>query len=218
MKLFTLLSAAAAALAAEGPCDITGAAGQPCVAAHSTVRALYGAYDGGLYIVQKNHTQERLTIGCLTPGGFADKAAHDHFCAKMDCVILSVLDQSPMKNHLTQRHGLVNASRHPISVGTTSTGAYGMWFDPGYGYHVDDTRGIAQDNEPESIYAVMSGSRHTGAGAGTRAAVLITGIPKTARPRATTATAQGPWKPSISATRTGCRTPATTPPRAPTGT
>ena len=35
----------------------------------------------------------------------------------MDCVILSVLDQSPMKNHLTQRHGLVNASRYPIIVG-----------------------------------------------------------------------------------------------------
>ena len=31
--------------AAEGPCDITGAAGNPCVAAHSTTRALYAAYD-----------------------------------------------------------------------------------------------------------------------------------------------------------------------------
>ena len=97
------------------------------------VRALYGKYDGGLYIVQKNHTQEQMTIGVLEPGGFADKAKHDKFCAKLDCVILSVLDQSPMKNHLTQRHGLVNASRHPIIVGD-GVGVYGMWFDPGYGY------------------------------------------------------------------------------------
>ena len=72
--------------AGEGPCDITGAAGNPCVAAHSTVRALYGAYDGGLYIVQRNHTQETMTIGALTPGGYADKASHDKLCAKMDCV------------------------------------------------------------------------------------------------------------------------------------
>ena len=149
---------------AEGPCDITGAAGQPCVAAHSTVRALYGKYDGGLYVVQKNHTQEQMTIGVLKPGGFADKAKHDNFCAKLGCVILKIHDQSPMKNHLTQRHGLINASRHPIIVGD-GVGVYGMWFDPGYGYHVDDTRGIAKDNEPESIYAVMSGSRHTGADA-----------------------------------------------------
>lgn len=49
-----------AAAAAEAPCDITGAAGNPCVAAHSTVRALYSKYNGGLYIVQKNQTQEQL--------------------------------------------------------------------------------------------------------------------------------------------------------------
>lgn len=106
-----------------------------------------------------------MTIGTLKPGGFADKAKHDTFCGpRKDCVILSVLDQSPMQNHLTQRHGLVNASRHPITVGD-NVGVYGMWFDPGFGYHVDDTRGIATGNEPESIYAVMSGSRHTGADA-----------------------------------------------------
>lgn len=122
-----LASVVTTAVGAEGPCDITGAAGNPCVAAHSTVRALYGKYDGGLYIVQKNDTKEQLTIGVLEPGGFADKARHDTFCGpRMDCVILSVLDQSPMKNHLTQRHGLINASRHPIIVGD-NVGVYGMW-------------------------------------------------------------------------------------------
>eukprot|EP01049_Picozoa_sp_SAG25_P014183 SAG25_NODE_2425_length_1619_cov_1.704605_3_plen_215_part_00 len=164
----TVVLAAAAAGAAgppEGPCDITGAAGNPCVAAHSTVRALYGKYDGGLYILQKSRTQAQMTIDVLEPGGFADKAKHDRFCgAEMDCVILSVLDQSPMKNHLVQRHGLINASRHPIMVGN-KVPVYGMWFDPGFGYHVDDTRGIAKGNAPESIFAVMSGSRHTGADA-----------------------------------------------------
>src|SRR5678816_396948 len=32
-----------------GPCDIYAAAGAPCVAAHSTTRALYAAYSGPLY-------------------------------------------------------------------------------------------------------------------------------------------------------------------------
>ena len=42
---------AARAGAGVGPCDITGKAGNPCVAAHSTTRALYAAYDGPLYRV-----------------------------------------------------------------------------------------------------------------------------------------------------------------------
>ena len=35
-----------------------------------------------------------------------------------------------------------------------------MWLDPGYGYNVDVTSGVAQGNEPESIYAVMSGTHY----------------------------------------------------------
>ena len=47
---------------AEGPCDILGAAGNPCVAAHSTVRALYAAYDGPLYKVRGGIT--RIVFRC----------------------------------------------------------------------------------------------------------------------------------------------------------
>src|SRR5690242_15980458 len=35
------------------PCDIFAAAHAPCVAAYSTVRALYASYDGRLYQVQR---------------------------------------------------------------------------------------------------------------------------------------------------------------------
>ncbi|MGE5487902.1 MAG: arabinofuranosidase catalytic domain-containing protein, partial [bacterium] len=35
----------------EGPCDIYAAGGAPCVAAHSTTRALYASYNGPLYQV-----------------------------------------------------------------------------------------------------------------------------------------------------------------------
>ena len=39
--------------ATKGPCDIYAEDGGPCVAAHSTVRALYGGYSGPLYQVKK---------------------------------------------------------------------------------------------------------------------------------------------------------------------
>ena len=38
-----------------------------------------------------------------------------------------------------------------------------MYFSPGFGYHVDNTVGIAKGNDPESIFAVMSGT-HTNGG------------------------------------------------------
>src|SRR3954468_22365289 len=37
----------------EGPCDIYASAGCPCVAAHSTTRALYVSYNGPLYQVMR---------------------------------------------------------------------------------------------------------------------------------------------------------------------
>ena len=146
---------------AQGPCDITGAAGNPCVAAHSTTRALYAAYEGPLYEVTRSSDGKSQDIGVLRAGGFADAKTHDTFCAKLDCVISSVYDQSPLGNHLYQRHQLVNASKHRITV-TGGVPVYGMWFDPGYGYHTDKTTGIATNNDPESIFAVMSGTHYNG--------------------------------------------------------
>merc|ERR1719191_1376632 len=86
---------------------------------------------------------------------------HMMSCSKLDCVISIVYDQSPQGNHLGQRHKLVEASRHKITVGD-NVSVYGMWFDPGYGYHVDYTTGIPKGNDPESIYAVMSGTHYNG--------------------------------------------------------
>ena len=56
-------------------------------------------------------------IGLLEPGGFADISAQDGACAKGDCVISRVYDQSGHGNHLGQRHMLVNASKHKILIG-----------------------------------------------------------------------------------------------------
>ena len=98
-----LLQGTTSGTSAEGPCDILGAAGNPCVAAHSTVRALYSNFSGPLYNLSKPDGTSK-SISVTTPGGYADKATHDAFCGpEKDCVIYNVFDQSPMKNHLGPR-------------------------------------------------------------------------------------------------------------------
>ena len=53
--------------ATKGPCDIYAEDGGPCVAAHSTVRALYGGYNGPLYQVKKSDGTTK-DIGVLAAG------------------------------------------------------------------------------------------------------------------------------------------------------
>lgn len=167
MLAFASLLLLSTAEAAEGPCDILNAAGNPCVAAHSTTRALYTTYTGPLYRVT-NSSNVSADIGTRTAGGWADIFAHEKFCAAKDCVISKIYDQSPRGNHLVQRisdgvvHKMVPASIHKISVNGGAEQVYGMWFEPGHGYHQDMTSGIAKGNEPESIFAVMSGTHFNG--------------------------------------------------------
>ena len=64
-----VLASLASLAAAEGPCDILGAAGNPCVAAHSTTRALCE-----FYILP---TQVPDSSGCwFQDAGFSDVCAH----------------------------------------------------------------------------------------------------------------------------------------------
>src|SRR5664280_1231031 len=94
----------------KGPCDIYTAAGDPCVAAHSTTRALYASYNGPLYQVKRQPDGKTLDIGIVQPvaspapdgGGYADAAAQDAFCANAICVINLIYDQSGKGNHLYQ--------------------------------------------------------------------------------------------------------------------
>src|SRR5271157_2691295 len=77
----------------QGPCDIYGAAGTPCVAAHSTTRALYAAYNGPLYQLKRQSDGKTLDIGIVQPGGYANAEAQDKFCANTICVINLIYDQ-----------------------------------------------------------------------------------------------------------------------------
>src|SRR5690242_11550955 len=68
---------AAPVSAASGPCDIYAAGGTPCVAAHSTTRALFASYNGALYQVRRASDGATMNIGVLSAGGVANAAAQD---------------------------------------------------------------------------------------------------------------------------------------------
>lgn len=157
------------AVAVVGPCDIYGAAGNPCVAAHSLVRALYGNYSGPLYSLVRPSDNTTTIIKPLAPGGLADSKAHDTFCGAnaSACLIGRIFDQSPRLNHLDPAPP-GGAARHvdtPVfasKAGIYIDGhlVYGAYFDPGNGYRNDNTSGIAKGDEAESMYAVMDGQHY----------------------------------------------------------
>jgi hypothetical protein len=84
------------------PCDIYAAAGTPCVAAHSVVRALFSDYAGPLYQLNRSSDNSVFDVGVISKGGVADAAAQDAFCAPAPaCLISRIYDQSGMGNHLS---------------------------------------------------------------------------------------------------------------------
>ena len=155
--------------AGTGPCDIYASAGTPCVAAHSTTRALFGNYSGPLYQVRRSSDGATTNISPLSAGGVANAAAQDSFCAGTTCVITEIFDQSGRGNNLTDAPGggaaggpdnLANATAAPISVGGHK--AYGVFVAPGTGYRDDSTNGIATGDNPEGEYAIFDGTHFNG--------------------------------------------------------
>jgi non-reducing end alpha-L-arabinofuranosidase len=165
----------------RGTCDIYGAAGTPCVAAHSTTRALSASYNGPLYQVKRASDGRTLDIGIVRPvaspvadaGGYADAAAHDAFCAGALCVISVIYDQSGKGNDLRQApagpsfpgpaKGAFDtqpiADMAPITIGGGHK-AYGVYIIPGMGFRNNDARDIAVGDEPEGIYYVVDGTHY----------------------------------------------------------
>ncbi len=90
----------ASAAAAQGPCDIYAAGGTPCETAHSTTRALFAAYNGPLYQVQRSSDGSYLNINTMSAGGVANAAAQDSFCAGTTCTITKIYDQTSNHNDL----------------------------------------------------------------------------------------------------------------------
>jgi hypothetical protein len=163
----------------KGPCDIYAAAGAPCVAAHSTTRALYASYNGPLYQVMRQSDGKTLDIGVVQPvasplpdaGGYANAAAQDAFCANTYCWITTIYDQSPKHNDLTQAprggfsgpamggfNNIPLADMAPITI--MGHKAYGVFIEPGMGLRNDNPKGTAVDDKAEGQYWVISGHHY----------------------------------------------------------
>ncbi|MCQ9177989.1 alpha-L-arabinofuranosidase [Streptomyces sp. IBSBF 2953] len=153
------------------PCDLYAAGATPCVAAHSTTRALYSSYNGPLYQVRRASDKKTRDIGVSGAGGYANAAAQDSFCSRTSCVITVVYDQSGRGNHLTQAppggfpgpapggyDNLADATAAPITLGGHK--AYGVFVAPGTGYRNNRTNGIATGDKPEGMYAVLDGTHY----------------------------------------------------------
>jgi non-reducing end alpha-L-arabinofuranosidase len=157
--------------AAPCPCDIYKSSGTPCVAAHSTVRALYSSYSGPLYQVRRQSDNKTLDIGLLSPGGFADGAAQDAFCVGTKCVLTAVYDQSGNGNDLWYQ-GSTQVPGSTVSVPATATKeqlkisghiAYSLYIDPNVCYWHDGSKsGMPTGTQPEGMYMVTSGKHFNG--------------------------------------------------------
>ncbi|MEU6465295.1 arabinofuranosidase catalytic domain-containing protein [Streptomyces sp. NPDC046976] len=151
------------------PCDIYGAAGTPCVAAHSTTRALLSSYNGPLYQVTRASDGARADIGLLSAGGYANAAQQDTFCQNTTCRITKVYDQTSRHNDLTPGPAGTSgmgadrgADASEIAVTAGGHKVYGIWVSPGVGYrYTGVASGVAVDGQPEGAYMVASGT-HVG--------------------------------------------------------
>lgn len=151
-------------------CEILAAAGNPCVAAHSTTRVLYAGYKGPLYQVCRgvavagadscvNGTTK--DIGAVN--GRANAAAQDAFCAGGICSISVIYDQTPNANHLkpAPAGGAKNTPDLPARASvlkTTLDGheVYGVLIEPGQGYRILKAKGTATGDAAETMYEVSS--------------------------------------------------------------
>ena len=155
--------AGGSAVATGLPCDIYAAEGGPCVAAHSTVRALLAAYNGPLYQVRRSDGTTK-DIGLLAPGGFADSAEQDTFCFTDFCTISIIYDQSGKGNDLTKAPpggakttsgNEADATALPITI--SGHRLYGEHNPLGVGYRNNTAKGTATGDDPETIYMITSG-------------------------------------------------------------
>lgn len=164
---------AASSLVAAGPCDLYSSGGTPCIAAHSTTRALSRAYSGSLYQVKRGSDNTTTIISPLSAGGVANAAAQDSFCASTTCLITIIYDQSGHGNHLRQAppggfsgpesngyDNLASAIGAPVTLNGQK--AYGVFSSPGTGYSNNAPSGTATGDAAEGMYAVIDGTHYNG--------------------------------------------------------
>lgn len=165
---------ATGSLVAAGPCDIYATGNTPCIAAHSTTRALYSSFSGSLYQIKRGSDGATANVAPLSAGGVANAATQDQFCANTTCLITIIYDQSGRGNHLTQAppggfqgpeangyDNLAGAIGAPVTLNGQK--AYGVFVSPGTGYRNNKVSGSATGDAAEGMYAVLDGTHYNGA-------------------------------------------------------
>ena len=159
-----LVSGGTSQAAGSLPCDIYAAAGTPCVAAHSTTRALFASYNGPLYQVKRASDGAVGNIGPLSAGGYANAAAQDSFCAGTTCTINTIYDQTSRHNDLTVEPvgtagaADVGAPADALPVTAGGHAVYGVSFSGDMGYRHAAASGVAVNGAAEGMYMVTSGT------------------------------------------------------------
>src|SRR5580698_6280418 len=168
-------SATPARAATAEPCDIYASGGTPCEAAYSTTRALFEAYDGPLYQVQRASDSTYLNVGLESAGGVVNVAPENSFCAGTTCIISEIYDQSANGNNMPISPGTscsgcsggnagpgadgadIGAPAEALPVYVGGQPAYGVYFDKfGTGYRDVVAKNLPTGSEPDGLYSVMS--------------------------------------------------------------
>jgi hypothetical protein len=113
-----------------------------------------------------------MDVPASAPGGYVDISVQDAFCTGASCTISLIYDQSPKKNDLPKAgpslwmaNGSDEADASKGQIKVNGHTAHGVWVDnPGsnVGYRNIQTTGLAKNDEPESMYAVLDGTRSSG--------------------------------------------------------
>jgi hypothetical protein len=151
----------------QRPCDIYAAGHTPCVAAHSTVRALFASYNGKLYQIQRQSDSKTMDIKTLTRGGYANAAPQVSFCSGTMCTITKIYDQTANHNDLPISWGGFwkgpgpngsdkGADAMALPVTVAGHKVFGVKVTQGIGYRIDKTKGVAIGSHPEGTYMVTS--------------------------------------------------------------
>ncbi|CRG90957.1 hypothetical protein PISL3812_08005 [Talaromyces islandicus] len=172
VSIFTFSLIVMGSIVNAGPCDIYSSGGTPCVAAHSTTRALYDDYSDALYQLSRGSDGATVDIAPLSAGGVANATAQDSFCANTTCLMTIIYDQTGSGNHLTQappggeavgqdangNDYLASATGAPVTLNGTK--AYGVFIAPYTGYRNNNANGTATADAAEGLYAVLDGTHY----------------------------------------------------------
>ena len=162
----------------QGPCDIYRDAGQPCVAAYSTVRRLSSTYAGPLYQIRTGSSDQNTGSGGATrdigqtADGFADAAAVDTACAGTICTVSLLYDQSGRGSDLpVAKAGIMyvgptgalddfesSATKEPLMVGGHKV--YPLYMEPRQGYRLGRLGdGLPRYMDAQGVYMLADGTR-----------------------------------------------------------